>query len=224
VVGVSRGVLHVLRAGGIPDERLRLVYEGVPDRQPEPGGRAVLEQLGVPPDAPLIGNVAALTDHKDHGTLLSAASQVLAGRPDARFVILGEGELEAALRARAQELGIGQQVVFAGFRGDLDRLIPCFDVFCLSSHMEGLGTSLLDAMAFGRPIVATAVGGIPEAVEDGRSGQLVPARNATALAQALVRLLGDERLRKEMGRAGRRIYEARFTAERMVEATLDAYA
>lgn len=223
VIGVSRGVLDVLRAGGIPDQRLRLVHEGVADRPPQPGGRSVLAELGIPPGAPLVGNVAALTDHKDHGTLLAAAARVLAERPEARFLILGEGELEAGLRAKAQGLGIARQVVFAGFRGDLDRLIPCFDVFCLSSHTEGLGTSLLDAMAFGRPIVATAVGGIPEAVENGKNGWLVPARDATALAQALVRLLGDERLGTEMGRAGRRIYEERFTAERMVEATLAAY-
>jgi glycosyltransferase involved in cell wall biosynthesis len=224
LIGVSRGVLDVLRAGGVLEQRLRLVYEGVPDRRPQPGGQAVLEELGIPAGAPLVGNIAALTDHKDHRTLLEAAARLLGEKPEARFLIVGEGELESALRAQARALGIAERVVFAGFRCDLDRLIPCFDVFCLSSHMEGLGTSLLDAMAFGRPVVATAAGGIPEAVEDGVSGRLVPVRDPHALAQALVGLLGDESLRREMGRAGRRIYEERFTAERMVDATLAAYA
>jgi glycosyltransferase involved in cell wall biosynthesis len=223
VIGVSRGVLAALRKDGIEERRLRLVYEGVVDRSPQPGGQAVLEELGIPRGAPLVGNVAALTDHKDHRTLLEAAARVLAERPETRFLVLGEGELESALRAQARALGIAGHVVFAGFRGDVDRLLPCFDVFCLSSHMEGLGTSLLDAMAFGRPVVATAAGGIPEAVEDGVSGHIVPVRDPASLARALVRLLGDERLRQEMGRGGRRIYEERFTSERMVEATLAAY-
>jgi glycosyltransferase involved in cell wall biosynthesis len=171
-----------------------------------------------------VGNVAALTDHKDHRTLLAAAARVLAERPDTRFVVLGEGELRGALEAQADSLGIGERVVFAGFRGDLDRLIPAFDVFCLSSHMEGLGTSLLDAMAFARPVVATAAGGIPEAIEDGVNGRLAPPRDAAALGQALLAVLGDEQLRSRMGAAGRRRYEERFTAEKMVEATLAAYA
>jgi glycosyltransferase involved in cell wall biosynthesis len=97
-------------------------------------------------------------------------------------------------------------------------------VFCLSSHLEGLGTSLLDAMVFARPVVATAAGGIPDAVEDGVTGRLVPVRDAAALAQALLALLADPTRRTEMGAAGRRRFLARFTAEQMVEDTLAVYA
>lgn len=223
VVGVSRAVLTVLREGGLHESRLRLVYEGVPDRPPAEGGRAALRELGLPEGSLVVGNVAALTDHKDHETLLRAAARVTRELPAARFVVVGEGERRVALAALAEELGIAGQVTFAGFRTDLDRLLPAFDVFCLSSHMEGLGTSLLDAMCFGVPIVATAAGGIPEAVEDGVTGRVVPVRDPESLAAALLEVLRDEPRRRALGDGARRAFLARFTAERMVEGTLAVY-
>jgi glycosyltransferase involved in cell wall biosynthesis len=167
-----------------------------------------------------VGNVAALTDHKDHATLLEAAALVSARRPEARFVIVGDGERRAELEARARALGTAERVIFAGFRDDVDRLLPAFDVFCLSSHLEGLGTSLLDAMCFARPVVATAAGGIPEAVLDGVTGRVVPVRDVRALADALVEVLSHPERREAMGRAGRERFLERFTADAMVEATL----
>jgi glycosyltransferase involved in cell wall biosynthesis len=167
-----------------------------------------------------VGNVAALTGHKDHATLLEAMALLHARLPGVRLVIAGDGELRGALEQKARALGLEGRVVFAGFRPDLDRLLPAFTVFCLSSHLEGLGTSLLDAMAFGLPVVATAAGGIPEAVEDGVSGRLVAPRDPRALADALAEALGDERRRAAWGAAGRRLYLERFTAQRMVEETL----
>ena len=183
----------------------------------------MLEALGVPMTALVVGTVAMLTDHKDHATLLSAAADVAARVPNAHFVIVGDGERRAALQAQASELGLLGRVVFTGFRQDLDRLIPAFDVFCLSSKMEGLGTSLLDAMCFARPVVATAAGGIPEAVEDGVTGRVVPIQDPEALAAALVGVLHDPEGRERLGRAGRGRFESRFSDTRMVEATLAVY-
>jgi glycosyltransferase involved in cell wall biosynthesis len=220
VIVVSRAIGSVMESSGIRRERLRLVYEGVPDRAPLPGGRDALAELGVPRDAPVVGNVAALTDHKDHATLVEAMARVRSRQPAARLVILGEGELRGALEARTRALGLQDRVIFAGFRRDLDRLLPAFSVFCLSSHLEGLGTSLLDAMAFGLPIVATAAGGIPEAVDDGVTGRLVAPRDPEALAQALAEALGDARRLAEWGAAGRRRYLERFSVDRMVDETL----
>jgi glycosyltransferase involved in cell wall biosynthesis len=220
VIAVSRAIAGVLEASGLARTRLTVVYEGVPDRPAEPGGREVLRELGVPDEAPVVGNVAALTDHKDHATLLEAAALLARKAPNARLVVVGEGELRPRLEAQARRLGLLERVSFAGFRRDLDRLLPAFDVFCLSSHMEGLGTSLLDAMCFGRAVVATAAGGIPEAVEDGVTGRLVPVRDPPALAAALLAVLADRDLREAMGRAGRARFVARFSAERMVEETL----
>jgi L-malate glycosyltransferase len=224
VVAVSDAIRAVLARDGVAPARLRVVYEGVPDRAPAPGGREALAALGIPADSPVIGNVAALTGHKDHDTLLRAARLVLDRAPQARFVVVGDGELRPRLEALHRELALGEGCVLAGFRTDLDRLLPAFTIFCLSSHMEGLGTSLLDAMAFARPVVATRAGGIPEAVEDGATGTVVPPRDPPALAAALLALLGDTARREALGRAGRQRFEERFTADRMVDATLAVYA
>lgn len=223
VVAVSQAIRRVLEENGLAAERLRVVYEGVAERPVVSGGRAALRSLGVPEDAQVVGNVAALADHKDHATLIDAAALVLARLPQARFVVLGEGEERTRLTARIRERGLEGRFILAGFREDVDAILPALDVFCLSSHMEGLGTSLLDAMMFGVPVVATTAGGIPEAVEDGVTGALVPPRRPEALAAALIDLLGDAPRRASCGTAARRRYEERFRAETMVSETLRIY-
>jgi L-malate glycosyltransferase len=220
VIVVSRAIGSVMEAGGIAPERLELVYEGVPDRRPVPGGREALAALGVPDGALVIGNAAALTGHKDHATLVDAMAILRERQPRAWLVIAGEGELRGALEAQARALGVADRVVFAGFRRDLDRLLPACEVFCLSSRLEGLGTSVLDAMALGVPVVATAAGGIPEAVLDGATGRTVPPRDPRALADALAEALSDEPRRRAWGEAGRRRFLECFTNERMVDETL----
>jgi glycosyltransferase involved in cell wall biosynthesis len=224
VIAVSRAIAEVLEAGGLPGAGIHVVYEGVPDRPVLAGGDAILRGLGIPAGAPVVGNVAALTEHKDHATLLRAAVRVLQRVPETWFLILGEGALRARLESQARELGLGERCVFAGFRTDLDRILPALTLFCLSSCQEGLGTSLLDAMCFGLAIVATAAGGVPEAVKDGQSGRLVPPGDEAALAEALLDLLGDPRQRGLLGAAGRRRFEERFSADRMVDETLRVYA
>jgi glycosyltransferase involved in cell wall biosynthesis len=223
VIAVSRAAYAVLERAGVYEERLRLVYEGVADRAPRPGGREALAALGVPMSAPVVGNIAALVDHKDQATLVSAAARVLAARPEVYFVIVGDGERRAALETQARELGVAGHVIFTGFRDDVDVLLPAFDVFCLSSQMEGLGTILLDAMSFGRPIVGTGAGGIPEVVEDRATGRVVPVRDFRALADALLDVLREPAQAEAMGRRGRRRFEERFSAERMVSETLSVY-
>jgi glycosyltransferase involved in cell wall biosynthesis len=220
VVVVSRAIGGVVERCGIAGSRLRLVHEGVPDRAAVPGGAAELAALGIPEGAPVVGNVAALTEHKDHATLVDAMALARPRVPEARLLILGEGELRGALEARVRERGIADRVVFGGFRRDLDRVMPAFSLFCLSSRLEGLGTSLLDAMCFALPIVATTAGGIPEAVADGVSGRVVPPCDAPALADALVSVLADDARRRAYGAAGRRRFLELFTADRMVEGTL----
>lgn len=224
VVAVSDAIRRVLVSGGLPPGRLRVVHEGVPDRPARPGGRETLGALGVPAEARVVGNVAAMVDHKDQATLLAAFAAVAARDPRAHLVILGDGPLRGALHARATAPDLTGRVTFGGFRDDLDALVPAFDVFCLSSHMEGLGTSLLDAMCFARPIVGTAAGGIPEAVVDGETGRVVPVRDPAALAAALGEVLGSDALAARLGAAGRRRFEEHFTDDRMVEASLAVYS
>jgi glycosyltransferase involved in cell wall biosynthesis len=223
IIAASRAIASVLLRDGIPPERVRVVYEGVPDRQPVAGGRALLRGLGVPDNSFVIGNVAALTDHKDHVTLIEAARLVLKHRADVCFVIAGEGECRPILEQRLKESHLEDKVLLLGFRNDIDVILPACTLFCLSSHMEGLGTSLLDAMAFGLPIVATKAGGIPEAVEHGVTGLVVPVREPICLAEALLELLGDVERRNAMGKAGRASFEQHFVVDRMVENTLKVY-
>ena len=223
IIAASRAIASVLERDGISPERIRVVYEGVQDRAPKAGGRELLHTLGVPENSQVVGNVAALTDHKDHVTLIGAAAIVLKHRSDVRFVIAGEGELRHTLEQRLRETGLEGKVLLLGFRSDIDALLPACTLFCLSSHMEGLGTSLLDAMAFGLPVVATNAGGIPEAVEDGVTGRIVPPRDPSRLAEALLDLLGDPDRRSAMGRAGRASFEQRFIVDRMVENTIGIY-
>ena len=222
VIAVSRAIARVLHAGGVREDHVRVVYEGVPERAPLPGGREALTAAGVPPGARVVGNVAALTDHKDHVTLLEAFARLAVARTDTWLVIVGDGELRTGLERHARALGL-DRCLFLGFRRDLDVLLPALDVFCLSSHMEGLGTSLLDAMCFSRPVAATAAGGIPEAVEDGVTGLVAPVRDAERLATALGTLLDDPVRARAMGDAGRRRFLERFTTARMVDATTAVY-
>ena len=129
--------------------------------------------------------------HKGQRHLIEAAALVVRKVPDARFVIAGEGELRPALERQIKEHRLEKHVLLAGFRPDVLSLHKAFDIFVMSSITEGLGTSLLDAMAAAKPIVATATGGIPEVVVDGVTGILVPPRDDAAMADAIVRLLKD---------------------------------
>ena len=179
--------------------------------------------LFLPTQAPVVGNVGALVAQKNQHTLIEAAALVVRDVPDVRFVILGEGELRPHLEEQIKHRHLERHVFLAGFRADVLELMKDFDVFALSSIQEGLCTSLVDAMAAGKPTVATAVGGVPEVVADGETGFLVPSKDHHALAEKIVRLLKDERLRERMGGAGLARARRLFTVERMVEETAAVY-
>ena len=181
------------------------------------------EELFLPHQAPVVGNVAALVPHKGQRHFVEAAALVVRQVPDARFVIAGEGELRPALERLIKEHRLEKHVLLAGFRPDVLSLHKAFDIFVMSSVTEGLGTSLLDAMAAGKPIVATTTGGIPEVVVDGETGFLVPPRDDRAMAEAIVTLLKDPALRAQMGAAGLARAQSKFSAERMLQETLRVY-
>jgi glycosyltransferase involved in cell wall biosynthesis len=223
-IAASEAIRRMLIADGVPAERTITVHEGIDVDHVLAAPRVnVHEAFWLPHHAPVVGNVAALVPHKGHRHLVDAAQLVVREIPDARFVILGEGELRDALERQVRDHHLEKHVLLPGFRTDVLGCIKGFDLFALSSVTEGLGTSLLDAMACSRAIVATRAGGIPEVVEDGVTGRLVPARDHAALAQAIVELLRDDALRKRMGGAGLARVSERFTVERMVDETAAAY-
>jgi glycosyltransferase involved in cell wall biosynthesis len=215
---------QMLVADGVPAARTVTVHEGIDLERVEATPRASLhEELFLPHQAPIVGNVAALVPHKGQRHLIESAALVVRKVPDARFVIAGEGELRPALERQIKEHRLEKHVLLAGFRPDVLSLHKAFDIFVMSSITEGLGTSLLDAMAAAKPIVATATGGIPEVVVDGVTGILVPPRDDATMAAAIVRLLKDSDLRGRMGYAGLARARELFSAERMLKETLKVY-
>jgi len=220
----SEAIRQMLIGDGVPAARAVTVHEGIDIERVDRAKPADLHgEFWLPHQAPIVGNVAALVAHKGQRHLIEAAKAVLPQVPDARFIIAGEGELRPALERQIKEDHLEKHVLLAGFRPDVLSLHRAFDIFVMSSITEGLGTSLLDAMAAGKPIVATRAGGIPEVVADGETGILVAPRDHEAMAEAIVRLLKDEGLRRRMGDAGRARAQSLFSAERMVQNTLHLY-
>ncbi|MCI0450961.1 MAG: glycosyltransferase [Candidatus Latescibacteria bacterium] len=223
-IAISEGVRRVLVDGGVAPERVRVAasgidlakFEGLKDRD------AVRAELGLGAGTFAVGNVAALAPHKAQNDLLRAAAIVLAKRGDVRFFIVGEGALRAPLESLARELGIESRVVFTGFRADALDLLRAFDIFVMSSYLEGLGTSIMDAQAVGVPVVATRTGGIPELVDDGVTGLLVSPRDPGALAAGMLRFLDDEGLRRSCAHAAR-VRSSGYDYRTMVYKTLDVY-
>jgi glycosyltransferase involved in cell wall biosynthesis len=208
----------------VPAARAVTVHEGIDLGHVDAAPSADLHaDLWLPHGSPIVGNVAALVPHKGQRHLIEAAAIVVTRVPDARFVIAGEGELRPVLERQIKEHHLEKHVFLAGFRPDILSVHKGFDIFVMSSVTEGLGTSLLDAMACGKPIVATTAGGMPEVVEDGATGLLVPPRDHQAMAAAIVKLLTSPDLPARMGAAGLARVRARFSVERMVQDTLEIY-
>jgi L-malate glycosyltransferase len=220
----SEFIRRMLIGDGVEETRAVTVHEGVDLERIEAAPPADLHaELWLPRDAPLVGNVAALVPHKGQRYLVDAAALVVQKVPDARFVIAGTGELAGTLDRQIKDRGLEKHVLLAGFRPDVLSVHKAFDIFVMSSVTEGLGTSLLDAMACGKPIVATSAGGIPEVVVDGQTGILVPPRDSEALARAITALLRDEHAQQVMGAEGLLRVREKFSAERMVQDTLAVY-
>lgn len=226
-VTVSEAIRRVLEADGVPPEKIRCVHSGIDvariDEAPQ-RSEALRAELDVPSGHALVGNVAHMADHKGQRYLLDAVPRVLAERPECTFVIVGDGELRATLEDQAERLGVRERVRFPGFRRDVPALLKAMDLFVMPSHMEGLGTSVLDAMAAGVPVVGTEAGGIPESVVHEETGLLCPVRDGEALARAILRMLGDPELAARCARNARAKVRAEFSTDAMVEGTLSVYA
>jgi len=224
-IAASEAIRKMLVADGVLEERTVTVHEGIDVEHVRAVPAVdVHHAFFLPHGAPVVGNIAALVPHKGQRHLIEAAHLVVQKMPDVRFVILGEGELREALERLIKEYHLEKHVLMPGFRTDVLGCLKRFDLFVMSSVTEGLGTSLLDAMACSRPIVATMAGGIPEVVENGVTGLLVAPRDHTAMADAILSLLGDERRRRTMGDAGFARVNETFTVEQMIAGTAAVYA
>ena len=209
----------VMSSEGIPARYLSVVYNGVDMAKfAARGDRAdVRAELGVAPEAVLIGAVGRLTaDKGGQDVLIRAVGRVRATCPQVRLVMVGDGPLRPGLEELTAQLGLTDTVIFTGLRSDVPRLLSALDVFVLPSEREALPVAVLEAMAAGLPVVATRVGGIPEVVEDGATGFLVPPGDVAAMHRILERLTGDPALAARLGAAGQAHVQAHFTVQQMV--------
>jgi L-malate glycosyltransferase len=222
IIAISSAVADVLTDDGVDPARIQVIHSGVDleaARRAEPLN--LRSQLGLGLETQLACTVGALVPHKDHATLLHAARLLAGSFPALHWVIAGDGELRPVLDWLAAELGVADRVHFLGHVSQPLRVIAAADVFVMSSREEGLGTSVLDAMARGIPVASTSAGGLPEMLHEG-AGILVPPRSPDALAGAVRRILCDPDLRQRLIAQASRSVES-FSAERMASEVLTVY-
>ena len=222
VIAISGAIRDILISDGIPGDRITVVHSGIdPEevRSSPPGGIRALYQLA--PSVPLAVNVAALVPHKDQGTLIAAAFETIRELPDLHWVIAGDGPLLSELQEQVHRLGLEPRIHFTGQVTNPWGLIAEADVFVMSSREEGLGTSILDAMALGVPVAATRAGGIPEMLEGG-AGMLVPVGDGVRLGKAVSSLIRDKELRQRVIETAQQRLP-RFTAQAMADGVRTVY-
>jgi len=225
LIAVSRAIVRKIEEEGRDGAPVSLIYNGVDlTRYSEPDICGTLHtEYPIPPDAPIVGVVARLEPEKGHPTLIEAWPAVLAAVPKAHLLIVGEGSQREPLEAQAHRLGIDTSVTFTGRRDDVPAVTAALDVAVLPSYREAQGLSILEAMALSRPVVASAVGGIPEMIDSGRTGLLVPPRDPAALAAAIIRLLQDHPYADTLAKAAQNLVHDRFCVELMVRAIETIY-
>jgi len=220
VLANSQGVKRVLVENEqVSEAKIHCVYNGIDtDRfAPREPSADVAQSLGIAPGSPVVGKVGNLHPWKGFDVFIRIAAAVNASRPDARFLIVGDGTEHQRLKQMARELHLEQSVTFAGARGDIPEMLALMSVFVLSSPAEGLPNAVLEAMACGLPVVASNVGGVPETVSNGETGFLVSPGDAAGFAEKILQLLNDPTHARQMGEAGRRKVVEQFSCERLVE-------
>jgi glycosyltransferase involved in cell wall biosynthesis len=225
IVPNSYWVAEQAEASGADRRKLAVVYEGVEIPGPAtPEARRSARMLWkIAEDEPMVGCVGVLSPDKGHEFVIRALAGVRKQFPRCTLLLAGAGPSFERLRALSESLGLGDAVIFAGFVKDISSVYGALDVFVFPSLFEGLGTSLLAAMANGVPSVTFFGCALGEIVENGRTGIQVEAKNSDQIAEAIVRLLSDRPFSAAMGEAGRRSVAEKFSADRMVEETLRLY-
>lgn len=223
-IAASHAIGDMLYQDGIPRHRISVVHDGIDvERISRLTPTDLHREFWLPHGVPVIVNIGALVDHKGQRYLLDALPLAMRHVPELHLVILGEGDLRHPLEQQIHRLHLERAVRMPGFRADVLALARSADLFVMSSITEGLGSTVLDAMAMGLAVVGTRAGGIPEAVVDGETGLLVPVADPPALAAAIVALMKDAARRARYGAAGRAHVAAHFTVDHLVERTFEVY-
>ncbi|MBI3608038.1 MAG: glycosyltransferase family 4 protein [Nitrospirae bacterium] len=223
---VARAMEELLSRYGIAPHRYRVIYCGVnPPRRASPeAGQEIRRRHDIPAGSFVVGTVANLAPIKGIETLIQAAGLFNQSAPDVVYLLVGgcDSPYRERLNARIADHGLQQKIVFAGYQSDVAPYVSAMDAFVLPSLSEGVPLSILEAMWLECPVIATSVGGVPEALQEGESGLLVPKENPQALAHAMGRLFSDRELGRKLAQRGRRCVEERFSVAQQLDA-LSAY-
>jgi glycosyltransferase involved in cell wall biosynthesis len=223
-IAISHKIKQVMVDDGISADRISVVHSGIdPQRLAQAACDHLIHEFKLMRDERVVINVAHLAGHKGQQHLVRAIPHVLKQIRGVRFFIVGGGELMADLKALAASLGLNRELVFTGFRRDVGAFYKIADLFVMSSVQEGLGTAVLDALALGKPVVATNSGGIPEIIHDGKTGRLVEPANPEALADGIVDMLTRVEAAKAMANEGRAMVENCFSIDAMVDNNIEVY-
>jgi len=226
VVTVSEYVRrYLIEEKGIAADKVVSIPTGIDIERfnPDVVSAVPREELGIAADAQIVGTVAILRRKKGHHILLDAIPMVLREFPKTVFLFAGDGPQRKNIEERISELGIGNNVKLIGLRNDIPEILKTIDLFVLPTLQEALGTSFIESMAMGKPVVGTKAGGVPEVVKDGISGILVEPENPAALAGAIISLLRNRERMRQMGDAGRKIVEENYSIDVMVKRLYDFY-
>jgi glycosyltransferase involved in cell wall biosynthesis len=229
IIAISEGVKKVLVYGDVDPDNIEVIRSGIDFSSFEEDSLEMKSkdylhrEFSFAVDDYLVGIVAHLADHKGHQYLIQATKILKQQSPKIKTIIVGEGPLSLELNKQAKELDVEDIVFFLGFRKDVAKILSSLDLFVLSSYLEGMGSSILDAMACRLPVVATNVGGIPEVVIHGETGLLVPPRDPTALARAILKLYNNKTLASRLGQKGYELVHRKFSAEAMADKVVSLY-
>ena len=225
IIAISNAISVVLQAHDVDASRIEVIRSAV-DTERFQGARdcaAVRAEFGLPTEALLLGAAGQLIPRKGHRYLLQALAGLKQRYPNLRLAIFGDGYLNNQLREQAASLGLDDTVQFVGFRDDLDEFMGCFDIFIHPALAEGLGVATLKAAAAGVPVIGFDAGGLPEAIQDGETGILVPPEDVAALQDAIATLVDNPDLRQQMGVAGRKRMQTEFSIDTMVTRHIALY-
>jgi glycosyltransferase involved in cell wall biosynthesis len=198
ILCVSEMIKKITAPGIKEKSKLHTVYSGVDLGKFSSRTNKLREELGINENIPLVGNTSALADHKDYFTFLDVAEKVVKAKPEVQFVIMGDGPMREEIKAYAASKKLLDNLTFTGYRNDIPEVLSDLDVFLITSKTEGLGTSIIDAFACEVPVVATAAGGIPELVEDRKTGLLCPVKDSSEISKAVLELIEDTDLAKQL--------------------------
>ncbi|WP_353684117.1 glycosyltransferase family 4 protein [Thermodesulfovibrio sp. 3907-1M] len=225
IVTVSKYVREYLISKGINPEKVFAVPTGIDIEKfnPDRVKASLREELGLSENIPLIGTISVLRKKKGHHILIEAIPNVLKKFPQAVFIFAGDGPQRKNIEDKIKQHGLSQNVIMLGHRDDIPQILKSIDIFVLPTLQEALGTSFIEAMAMGKPVIGSDVDGVREVIDDGVNGYLVPCENSLALAERIIELLNNRQKARDFGVQGRKKVENKYTIKKMCNGMLEVY-